>query len=127
MVIEGHAIFAGAKGIVDSAVGVPNLRAIDLAGVSCGVPLEPGPALAFVDLCQRVILRVWDLLALDFAAGVRFIPGEAADAGARNECGVSPGDGVLDSCAISRALFDLVDPEIVDGAAAGVVDLSGGV
>lgn len=123
MVVELLVIVAAAVGIVDAVVCVPDVAAVYLAGMGCGVPVKTRPAVAFVYLDEGVSCGVGDGAALNLAAVAVLVPGEVVDARARDQGRVSIVLGVFHACTIFCALFDGIDPQVVDCAAAGVVKL----
>lgn len=74
LVVEGHIVVTATVGIVNATTCIPDLRTVHLAGKILRVPVKTRPAVTFVHLCQRVVLRVRDLPALHFTAGIGLIP-----------------------------------------------------
>ena len=85
------------------------------------VPDEARSALALVELCEGVGLRVGDQLALDLALGVGLGPHEVCYARTGSKCRLTQGVDVGQSIAVSCTLLDTVDPVVVDSTGAGVV------
>ena len=85
------------------------------------VPDEARSALALVEFCEGVRLRVGDQLALDLALGVGLGPHEVCYAGTGSKCRLAQGVDIGQSIAVSCTLLDTVDPVVVDSTGAGVV------
>lgn len=60
---------------------------------------------------------------MDLAAVAVLVPSEVVNAGARYQSRVSVVFCVFHTRTVLCALFDLIDPEVVDSTAAGVVEL----
>ena len=116
-------VFAVAVRVVDAVVGVPDTVAVYLAGVGYRVPVESRPAVALVDLNEGVGRGVGDGAALDLAAVAVLVPREVVNARAGDQGGVGIVFRVSYACAVLGAFLDLIDPNVVDCAAAGVVEL----
>lgn len=92
--------------------------------MGCWVPVETWSAVALVDLYEGVGCGVGDGAALDLAAVAVLVPSEVVNAGARDQSRVSVIFCVFYTRTVLCALFDLIDPEVVDSTTAGVVELT---
>ena len=114
VLVELPIAIAAATVVVDLFTCVPDLGTVDSALELVLDPVVGAAAFALRGVLEIVGIGVVDFGTVDFADEGFIVPVEVIDAGASFECGLFGGINIGNTGAVSAALMNLMNPQVVN-------------